>query len=56
MNLAQFVRAARVIQNPLRGCGFTGIDMSRDADVPHPFERNISSHKNRKPKTLFSRR
>jgi len=33
MNLAELVRAPRIIQNPLRGGGFTGIDMRSDADI-----------------------
>ncbi len=39
MDFADLVGAAGVIQNPLGGCGFTGIDMCGDADVSHPFER-----------------
>jgi hypothetical protein len=45
MNLAQLVRAPCVIENPLSGSGFTGIDMCGDADIPHPFERDRSWHK-----------
>jgi hypothetical protein len=45
MDLADLVRPARIIQNPLGCGGFTGIDMSRDADVSHPFERYRSCHK-----------
>ena len=44
MNLPNLVGFARVIQNPLRRGGLTGIDMSCDADIPHPLERGRSSH------------
>jgi hypothetical protein len=44
MNLAQLVGLARVIQNPLGRGGLTGIDMGRDADIPHHLERGGSSH------------
>jgi hypothetical protein len=46
VNLTELVRTARVIQNPFGRGGLTGIDMSGDADVSHPLERNISCHKN----------
>jgi hypothetical protein len=39
------VRTARVIKDALGGSGLTGIDMSRDADIPHPFERDHPGHK-----------
>jgi hypothetical protein len=39
MDLAQLVRAAGIIQNPLSRSGLTGIDMSCDADIPHSVER-----------------
>src|SRR5262249_33138612 len=45
MDFANLVGPARVIQNPLGGGRFTGIDMGRDADVSHSFERYRSRHK-----------
>ena len=38
MNFADLVRTSRVIKDAFRGGGLSGIDMSGDADVPHPFE------------------
>ena len=45
MDFADLVRTARVIQDALRGCGFTGIDMCGDADISHPLERYSACHK-----------
>jgi hypothetical protein len=45
MDLAQLVRAPGVIKDSLGRSGLTCIDMSRDADIPHPVERYQSCHK-----------
>jgi len=34
VHLANFVRDARVIEDPFRGGGLTGIDVGHDADIP----------------------
>ena len=46
MHFADLVRAARVIQDAFRGRGFTGIDMSGDADISHPLQRYGAWHMN----------
>ena len=38
VDFTNLVRTPRVIQDPFRGCGFTGIDMSGNADISHPLE------------------
>jgi hypothetical protein len=45
VDFAELMRTPRVIQDPLCSGGFTGIDMSGDADISHPFERYRSCHK-----------
>ncbi len=44
MHFTDLVRAPRVIQDAFRGCGFTGIDMSSDADISHPLEGYSACH------------
>jgi hypothetical protein len=45
MDFAELVSAAGVVQNPLSRSGLTSIDVSRDADISHPFERYSAWHK-----------
>ena len=44
-HLAELVRPAGIVKDALGGCGFTGIDVRCNADVPHPLERYRSWHK-----------
>ena len=44
MDFADLVRPPRVIQDAFRGRGFTGIDMSSDADISHPLEGYCACH------------
>ena len=45
MRLTQAVRTSRVEQDALGRGGFTGVDMSHDADIPHLFQRVTSRHR-----------
>jgi hypothetical protein len=45
MDLSDFVCFTRVIEYSFCGCGFTGINVGHDADVPHFFKWYGTSHK-----------
>jgi hypothetical protein len=55
MNFAELVGTARIIQNPLSRGGLTGIDVSCDADISHPFERDSAGHKTLEESEVRSR-
>src|SRR5271170_227808 len=44
MHFTDFVVNPGVVEDPLSGSRFTGIDMGHDADVAHPFYLRLASH------------
>ena len=49
VHLADFVGAARIVENPLGGRRFTGIDVRHDADIAIPLERRRACHRSITP-------
>jgi hypothetical protein len=42
MHLTHAVRHSGVKEDPLRGGGFSGVNMGHKPDIPHPFQRGGS--------------